>query len=99
MVYEAIISNKLGYLSSESVSKIIDLIARYNLRISISGNINIEDIYNATLLDKKSVNNEPRYALPKSIGDMLTEGGSYGISVNKDVLFEALNTDIGTINK
>ncbi len=99
MVYEAIISNKLGYLDNSSVNRIVNLLDSYNLPIDLPSSIKNYDIYNASLLDKKSLSNEPRYSLPKSIGDMLTIEGSYGVSVDKNVLFEALNTNVNIITK
>ncbi len=90
MAVEADISNKMAYLDSDSVKELKELIRGFNLPHQVPGSISIEDIYQATFLDKKTIQNRPRYSLPESIGTMLQLDGKYSIEVEQSLVFDAI---------
>ena len=66
MVYASIISNKLGYITSEELNQVINLLKLYQLPTST--HLSNEYIVNALLKDKKRDNQSIDFILIKSIG-------------------------------
>ncbi|MDH4128107.1 MAG: 3-dehydroquinate synthase, partial [Spirochaetota bacterium] len=93
MAVEAEISSRMGYLNSNEVKEIEELIKTFNLPITIPKGIAEITIYQTTLLDKKSIKNEPHYSLPKKLGEMVSLQNSYGITVERSTVIETIRTN------
>ena len=69
MIVEARISNKLGILGKNEVIRLKDLIARAGLPTEIPG-LQLEGLIQAMKHDKKILQGQLRFVLPKSIGEV-----------------------------
>ena len=90
MIVEAELSQRMGHLPDVDLQEIANLIEQFRLPVKIPGHLKLDDIYEATLLDKKSIGNDPRYSLPDTIGSMLTVDGNYGVKVDKNVVLDSI---------
>lgn len=67
MVMANEVSLKLGLMSTEEVSRVKNLLEKYEIPISYKIN-DVEDFYEHFFLDKKSLDNKIKFILPKGIG-------------------------------
>jgi 3-dehydroquinate synthase len=84
MVCASYLSSKLGHISSEDVSDIIETIELYNIPVKVSG-LSKEDILEASKSDKKMQGKKIKFTILKAIG----EADSY-LEFTDDDLLESI---------
>lgn len=90
IVAESHLSLQLGHLSKNSYERIHEIFASYEIPLEILA-LSPADVYLAMKLDKKAVENRPRFALLKGIGRPYVEGDDYCIHVDERLVRETLN--------
>ncbi len=90
MLVEAEIARISGYLDASRVKDIEELVSKFSLPTFVPAKLSEEAIYQATLLDKKAVKNEPIYSLPKDIGTMLELEGQYGVQIDSSIVYAGI---------
>jgi 3-dehydroquinate synthase len=91
IVIEGYAANRLGYLPMEDLNLIIDLFKRFGIPLRDISKINLADIINALILDKKSLKGKPRFVLLEKIGVPVAFDGQYCTTINEDQLLNALS--------
>jgi len=92
MAVEAGVSQKMGYLSEQEAERIKKLLHNIGLPIKIpkDSKFSSKKIMQATQKDKKTINGTVYYALPKSIGKILSKNKKYAVKVADSVILRAL---------
>ncbi len=92
MVAEARMSNELGHMKEKEVEKIIQLLHKIGLPVSLPKGEKYSSarILGAARKDKKALKGKARYSLPKSIGKMLSMKGIFALEVSDSVVAKAL---------
>lgn len=70
MVYEAKLSNLLGFLSKDDFEKIKNILKEFGLPVEMPSLINSSDVIKAVTLDKKNVHGKIMMVIPEKIGKM-----------------------------
>ena len=69
MVIASELSEKLGKLSKNDLSRIKNLLSYFDLPIKLPKKLNASKLYEAMKNDKKVLNNKIRLIIPKKIGE------------------------------
>lgn len=70
MVYEAKLSNMLGFLNRENFEKIRNIIKNYGLPVELPSLIEPSAMIKTTLFDKKNIDGKIRMVIPEAVGKM-----------------------------
>ncbi|MGM0415076.1 MAG: 3-dehydroquinate synthase [Bacillota bacterium] len=71
MVYESYLAEKLNYMKLEEINRLKELLASFDLPITLPESIKFDDLINKMKTDKKVKNNQIFLALPNSLGDTI----------------------------
>lgn len=74
LVAQAMLSNKLGFMSDKEVSEVRELLSRAGLPTQIPDYIDREELVKKLYTDKKVRDGKLRFVLQKGIGDIVTFG-------------------------
>jgi 3-dehydroquinate synthase len=91
MLVESYMALQLGFLKKNTLDKIHDILLQYALPLSIPLKISTQSIMDAMILDKKSHQGHPRFALIQDIGAPLHFNGTYCTEIEESILLNALN--------
>lgn len=70
MIYEARLSNLLGFLSKENYQSIKDTIKNFGLPVDMPSIVDISAMIKTILIDKKNIEGKIRMVIPEDIGKM-----------------------------
>ena len=90
MLVEGYMSYRLGYMSWKDLEILEEVIVGYGLRTRIAKECDLEGLYGTILYDKKRKGGKVYYSLPGGMGEMVKEGGVYGVEVGRKLVLEAL---------
>ncbi len=90
MVIESKIAVILGKLKKSELERIKKIILQFGLNCDLPPNISIENLMEAMILDKKSLNAKPRFVILKGIGSCDDCNDAYCMTVDEDLVREAL---------
>ena len=90
MVLEAEVATKAGILDSASTNKIKEIFSLAGLPIELPKDVDKSKIIQTMKLDKKARKGNIEFALPKTIGKMHTDSGSYGIRIDEKIIDKVL---------
>jgi len=76
MVTAARLSERRGLCDGGTASRIASLLRRFDLPVDIPGDLGVQEIANALMLDKKAVSSGLRLVLIKAIGDAVIDASS-----------------------
>ncbi len=85
------IAIEMGFFSGGELLELVQLEEKFGLPFRFPEKYRNDDIFNATPIDKKSLNGCPRYALPEKMGKMVYFGGEYVTEVKKETVLKALD--------
>lgn len=85
MLFEAVLSHKLGYLAQADLLRLKEMLEKYHLLDYSLPSFSFEDFWQKALQDKKNVGGEVKFVLLKSLGEAV-----YDISVNKEFVKDLL---------
>jgi 3-dehydroquinate synthase len=91
MVIEAEIAVKSNILNSESAQMIHEILSSAGLLTELKSNIDRSIIIQTMKLDKKSRKGNIEFALPKNIGQMYKDNGSYGIKIEENLIKDVID--------
>ena len=91
LVAEVVLGNKLGFISEEDKNRVINLLRKSLLPVSIPEYINKEELVKKLYTDKKVRNNELRFVFQKGIGQVMEfENETYAKPVSEDKAREVI---------
>lgn len=91
LVAQAKLSHKLGYMTSEEVQAVVNLLNKAKLETSIPDYINREELVEKLYTDKKVRNGQLRFVIEKGIGNIVEfEEGVYAIPIEESVAREII---------
>lgn len=91
LIAESHLSMQFGTLDRKSFERIYRLLLNYGLPLKLPLKLTPEGIRQAMLLDKKSVNSEPRFVLLEKIGQAKSFHSQYCTPVKTDLLYRSLD--------
>ena len=96
MVVEARISQNMGHLSGQEVERIKELLHNIGLPVKVpkGSKFSIKKIMATAQKDKKTIKGTVHYALPKSIGKILSKNNKYAVKASNLVILRALERSI-----
>jgi 3-dehydroquinate synthase len=89
MVVESYIAMKLGHLSETDFELIREILDLYEIDLTWKGSFPINEILDLMKMDKKSLDQTPRFVILNKIGEALFFDGQYCSSIETDLLNEA----------
>lgn len=91
LAYEVSLAAKLGFASDDDKTRVINLLKRAKLPVTIPGYIDKEELISKLYTDKKVRKGKIRFVFQKGIGDVVEfENGSYGKVISEDEIREDL---------
>ena len=91
LVAQAYLSESLGYMTEEQVSRVIALLEKAGLPTSIPAYINREKLVEKLYTDKKVRSGKLRFVLQKGIGDVVEfTPGVYAKTIEEDIVREII---------
>ncbi len=90
IVAESYLSMKLKQLSPQSFERIVKVFKKFGIKTTLDIPLKPEDFFQVLKLDKKSVNNRPRFVMIQEIGNCLECDGEYCQSVDSEILRSTL---------
>ena len=91
MAVEAKASNLMGFFPDEDLERLLDLMRAFQLSFRIRKGMDGVAILRAVQRDKKKRRGVARYALPRRIGEMLTDGEAFAVPVPERTIRKALD--------
>jgi 3-dehydroquinate synthase len=91
MTYEARLAEALGIAESGTARRIRQLLERYGLRLELPDGATTDGLLAIMQLDKKARDGAVRFALPRAIGSMHAEAGSWTVAAPERAVREVLN--------
>lgn len=91
IIAESYMSLKLGLLPEKSFAKIKSIFKEYEISIKLDKNHDPDTIKKALLMDKKNLQQQPRFVLIKDIGTPYTEKSNYTTNVPDEVIMAGIN--------
>lgn len=80
------LSEKLGFMSAEEVSRVISLLNKTNLPTTIPDYIKSDDLLTKLYTDKKVRNGNLRFVIPKCIGEITEFSDSYAKIIEEETI-------------
>lgn len=91
LVAQAVLSNRLGYMTDEEVCRVKRLLERAGLPVAIPSYIDREVLVKKLYTDKKVKNNTLRFVVQKGIGAVVEyESGNFAIPVKESIAREII---------
>ncbi len=97
ILVESYIALQSGYLNIEIFKRIHTIFKRYELPLVLPNKISINHLLEAMALDKKSINQTPRFVMLNQMGSVHEFQSNYCTSVDKDTIKKAcawMNDDL-----
>jgi 3-dehydroquinate synthase len=91
IIVESFISHHMGLLNAEDFQIIQAVIVKFGIPLSFNGDFSPEDFKSALILDKKTRDKIPQFALLKKIGETHRHHESYTTPVDEHTLDKAIN--------
>lgn len=90
MLVEAYVAVELDFFDKRSFDRLRRLLCRYGLPLKLPQKYSLEQLMQAMVLDKKSLNRQPRFVLPNAIGNVCSFDMHYCTFVEQEILTQAL---------
>jgi 3-dehydroquinate synthase len=90
IIAESYLSTQLGHLSTSDFERIVNIFKSYQIHTILEIPLTPQDFFRVFRLDKKSVENVPRFVVLKRIGECLSFDSQYCSSVDEKVLTKTL---------
>lgn len=90
ILIESHLSMQLGYLSQNDFERILNILKRFEIPLVLPEECTFEKLFEAMVLDKKSVNGDPRFVMIDKIGSAKKFRGEYCTTVKKNIIEKAL---------
>lgn len=90
ILVESYLSLKLGLLNQESLDRIKMLLIQYGLSLKLPLALPLEALYDAMILDKKSLRGSPRFVTIDSIGSCRSHDSHYCTVIEDSLIKDAL---------
>lgn len=81
----------LGYLTQQVFDEIHEIFTDYSIPLKLPSHLTEKALYQAMMLDKKSLNKIPRFSFLSEIGTPLSFNGTFCNSVDPNILEKALH--------
>lgn len=91
MLIEGYLAVQLGYLHENELERIRKILQIYGIPLTLRMPLNVKDILEAMILDKKSINGSPRFVIINRIGSVMDFENRYCISIESSLIEKALN--------
>lgn len=91
MIVEAYIAKQMHLLSDTEFNQFRELIVNFDIDLSITFPVTVEKIKQALVLDKKTKNKIPQFVLLERIGKASVINDQYAVSIEDELLDQALH--------
>ncbi len=90
LLVESYLSVELGILDSNSLDRIKQILLQYGLPLRLPSQFSIQAVLDAMVLDKKSLQGQPRFVIIDAIGSSLAYQSNYCTHVEEPLIKSAL---------